>query len=107
MSQSLKSFVCSAPGKVILFGEHAVVLGKTSIATALGLRTYALFEEYEITTEDQPAITLELPDLSVNRQWTKRQLESLYNHPAIPANLQALGSVLIHYGIHSFRDDLI
>ena len=30
---------CSAPGKVILFGEHAVVFGEPAMATAIDLRT--------------------------------------------------------------------
>ena len=71
--------ISSAPGKVILFGEHAVVHGKTAIATSLSsLRTCAdlqiltndVVEGKELTSLDLiqsiQNVHLILPDLGMN-----------------------------------------
>ena len=39
----------SAPGKTILFGEHAVVYGKPAIAAAVDRRAYVKIEKREDT----------------------------------------------------------
>mmetsp|Transcript_18590 Transcript_18590/g.18680 ORF Transcript_18590/g.18680 Transcript_18590/m.18680 type:complete len:534 (+) Transcript_18590:100-1701(+) len=51
--------ICSAPGKVILFGEHAVVFGVTAIAAALSdLRIVV-----QLDTIEEPHIEVNLHDL--------------------------------------------
>ncbi|KAI8340598.1 mevalonate kinase-like protein [Chlamydoabsidia padenii] len=59
------SILVSAPGKVILFGEHAVVYQKFAVAASLGLRTHLYIEK----TQDG-ICTLELSDVGVSRQWS-------------------------------------
>ncbi|KAJ1667469.1 Mevalonate kinase [Coemansia sp. RSA 1813] len=54
-------FVVSAPGKVILFGEHAVVYGKAAIASSLDMRAYAL-----VTPRKDGKVRLFLPDVNVD-----------------------------------------
>ncbi|SAM05448.1 hypothetical protein [Absidia glauca] len=58
------SVLVSAPGKVILFGEHAVVHQKYAVAASLGLRTHLYIER----TQDG-ICTLELSDVGVSRHW--------------------------------------
>lgn len=56
----------SAPGKVIVFGEHAVVHGKAAMAAAISLRSYLL-----VTTlsKSQRTITLNFRDIGLAHTW--------------------------------------
>ena len=63
-SQQHDVLYVSAPGKVILHGEHAVVYGKTALATSLNLRTFLRF-----TPTSDNNVTLHLPDINLNQTW--------------------------------------
>ena len=58
------SLTVSAPGKVILFGEHAVVHGVTAIAAATALRCYA-----RVSSMPMVQLALRMPDIGLDQQW--------------------------------------
>ncbi|KAH0605086.1 uncharacterized protein H6S33_005068 [Morchella sextelata] len=62
----LPSFMVSAPGKVIVYGEHAVVHGKAAIAAALSLRCYLLVTPLPKTAHK---LTLRFPDIGLDHSW--------------------------------------
>ncbi|KAK5574857.1 hypothetical protein RB653_010111 [Dictyostelium firmibasis] len=68
----------SAPGKIILFGEHAVVLEKTAIASALSLRTTVTF-----TPNTNNTLLLDFPDLPGFgiREWSLDEFKKLDHFP--------------------------
>ncbi len=65
------SVTATAPGKIILFGEHAVVYGRPAVAIPLSqVRAKAIVE-----TGDQPGVRLLAPDLKIEKYLTEADQE--------------------------------
>ena len=62
----IPAFMTSAPGKVIVFGEHAVVHGKAAMAAAISLRSYLLVTTLSKTKR---TISMLFPDIGLSHTW--------------------------------------
>lgn len=72
MTVNLDQFAVSAPGKVILFGEHAAVYDKPAIAAAIALRTYMLVTPSSGSDKDN--VVLEFPDIKLRFSYPVKDL---------------------------------
>ncbi|XP_067862136.1 mevalonate kinase isoform X2 [Heptranchias perlo] len=67
-----KTLIISAPGKVILHGEHAVVYGKVALAVSLNLKTYL-----RIRPCSDQNVQLNLPNIDAHLSWKPAALQFL------------------------------
>ncbi|RDW64825.1 mevalonate kinase [Coleophoma cylindrospora] len=73
-------FLVSAPGKVIAFGEHAVVHGKAAIAAAISLRSYLLVTAL---SKSKRTVSLRFPDINMSHTWNLDELPwSIFSQPS-------------------------
>ncbi|KAF2435116.1 mevalonate kinase [Tothia fuscella] len=79
-SPLMPAFMVSAPGKVIVYGEHAVVYGKAAIAAAISLRSYLLVT---FLSKSRRTVTLRFPDISLDHTWNIDDLPwAAFSHPS-------------------------
>ncbi|KAL5016284.1 hypothetical protein ScPMuIL_005873 [Solemya velum] len=69
----------SAPGKVILHGEHAVVYGKAAVAASLDLRSFL-----RMTKTDDENVVIDLPDIGIYRSWKISQIKNCMSQTCKP-----------------------
>jgi len=71
MNNIVEELVFSAPGKVILHGDHSVVYGKRGVALSLDLRTTLTL------TRNEDAVCLDLPDVDICESWPLAAVDRL------------------------------
>ncbi len=99
LSSPLLRSVASAPGKIILFGEHAVVHDRPAVAVATSLRTTAHLEQLQ-----DPDVVLSFPGLD-SQTFTVPLLvlQPCFSHavsspaPCSPELLELLHSIFVRH----------
>ena len=85
-----KPVKASAPGKLMLFGEHAVVYNRPCLVTAVNKRI-----SVEVSEKDGNEIFINAPDVKINKYHC--QLSSLGKQKKIPKGLRFVEQGLINF----------
>jgi mevalonate kinase len=98
----MSSVITSAPAKIILFGEHAVVLGKTAIAASVGLRTYV---KVEPNKEDFVHVKIQCKDFGDKEyKWGISKIKVEDNLPPVDQPCLLPSIVTLVEGLASHQD---
>ena len=104
----LRQISVSAPSKVILHGEHAVVYGRSAIAASLDLRTRMYLTPI---AKENDTLQVDFPDVSVTKCWSGKTIsEEILNYKPdsssdIDVDFLAKIQVFVAANIDSGNDD--
>ena len=104
----LRQISVSAPSKVILHGEHAVVYGRSAIAASLDLRTRMYLTPI---AKENDILQVDFPDVSVTKCWSGKTIsEEILNYKPdsssdIDIDFLAKIQVFVAANIDSGNDD--
>lgn len=73
---SVIEFCLSAPGKIILYGEHSVVYGRTGVAASINLRTYVNFHE-----TSSKSITIKMSQINLLQSFDFSKVKDIISKP--------------------------
>ena len=104
----LRQISVSAPSKVILHGEHAVVYGRSAIAASLDLRTRMYLTPI---AKENDILQVDFPDVCVTKCWSGKTIsEEILNYKPdsssdIDTDFLAKIQVFVAANIDSGNDD--
>ncbi|KAM9875967.1 hypothetical protein VD0002_g10201 [Verticillium dahliae] len=99
------AFMVSAPGKVIVCGEHAVVHGKAAIAAAISMRSYLLVTSL---SKSRRTVSLRFPDIDLEHTWNIDDLPwPLFHSPEKKKFYYSLVTDLDHELVEAMQPHLV